>query len=61
VLSKPISLQDIREKIVLFILSQIMDQKSEFHDPNKQDDEDVMNGIDELLLETDHFGSLYMP
>jgi hypothetical protein len=38
-----------------------MDQKSEFHDPNKQDDEDVMNGIDELLLETDHFGSLYMP
>jgi hypothetical protein len=61
VLSKPISLQDIREKIALFILSQIMDQKGEFHDPNKQDDEDLMNGIDELLLETGQFGSLYMP
>jgi hypothetical protein len=61
VLSKPISLQDIREKIALFILSQIMDQKGEFHDLNKQDDEDLMNGIDELLLETGQFGSLYMP
>jgi hypothetical protein len=38
-----------------------MDKKGEFHDLNKQDDEDLMNGIDELLLETGQFGSLYMP
>jgi hypothetical protein len=36
VLTTPFSLEDIREKIAMFIVSQIIDQKSEFHDPNKQ-------------------------
>jgi hypothetical protein len=29
-------LEDIREKVAMFIMSQIIDQKGKFHCPNKQ-------------------------
>jgi hypothetical protein len=36
VLTTPINLEDIREKVAMFIMSQIIDQKGKFHCPNKQ-------------------------
>jgi hypothetical protein len=32
VLTTPINIEDIREKISMFIVSQIIDQKNKFHD-----------------------------
>ena len=39
VLTTPISLEGIREKITMFIVSQIIDKKGEFYCANKQYDE----------------------
>ena len=39
VLTTPINLEDIREKIAMFIVSQIIDKKGEFYCANKQYDE----------------------
>jgi len=39
VLTTPINLSVIREKIAMFIVLQIIDQKGEFHCRNKQYDE----------------------
>jgi len=36
VLTTPINLEDIGEKIAMVIVSQIIDPKGEFHCPNKQ-------------------------